>query len=76
MDWTVWLEWFIKAVVMLLVLLTGFAYLTLYERRALARIQCANRPEPGRMAGRAAADRRCREIDLQGRANTCRVRIR
>jgi NADH-quinone oxidoreductase subunit H len=39
MDWTLWLEWFIKAVVMLLVLLTGFAYLTLYERRALARIQ-------------------------------------
>ena len=39
MDWAMWLEWFIKAVVMLLVLLTGFAYLTLYERRALARIQ-------------------------------------
>ncbi len=39
MDWTMWLEWFIKALVMLLVLLTGFAYLTLYERRALARIQ-------------------------------------
>jgi NADH-quinone oxidoreductase subunit H len=39
MDWALWLEWFIKAVVMLLVLLTGFAYLTLYERRALARIQ-------------------------------------
>jgi NADH-quinone oxidoreductase subunit H len=39
MDWTAWLEWFIKALVMVLVLLTGFAYLTLYERRALARIQ-------------------------------------
>jgi NADH-quinone oxidoreductase subunit H len=39
MDWTLWLEWFIKAVVLLLLLLTGFAYLTLYERRALARIQ-------------------------------------
>jgi NADH-quinone oxidoreductase subunit H len=39
MDWTLWLEWIIKAVVMLMVLLTGFAYLTLYERRALARIQ-------------------------------------
>jgi NADH-quinone oxidoreductase subunit H len=39
MDWTVWLEWLIKAVVMVMVLLTGFAYLTLYERRALARIQ-------------------------------------
>jgi NADH-quinone oxidoreductase subunit H len=39
MDWTLWVEWFIKAFVMLLILLTGFAYLTLYERRALARIQ-------------------------------------
>lgn len=39
MDWTMWLEWFIKSLVMLLILLTGFAYVTLYERRALARIQ-------------------------------------
>lgn len=39
MDWTFWLEWFIKAFVLIFALLTGFAYLTLYERRALARIQ-------------------------------------
>src|SRR5512140_2053339 len=39
MDWTFWLEWFIKSVILALVILTGFAYLTLYERRALARIQ-------------------------------------
>lgn len=39
MDWTIWLEWLIKSLVVLLVLLTGFAYVTLYERRALARIQ-------------------------------------
>jgi NADH-quinone oxidoreductase subunit H len=38
-DWTLWLEWLIKAAVMTLALLTGFAYLTWYERRALARIQ-------------------------------------
>lgn len=38
-DWTLWLEWFIKALVLIFTLLTGFAYLTLYERRALARIQ-------------------------------------
>ena len=38
-DWTLWLEWFIKAVIIIFALLTGFAYLTLYERRALARIQ-------------------------------------
>ena len=38
-DWTLWLEWFIKAAVMILALLAGFAYLTWYERRALARIQ-------------------------------------
>jgi NADH-quinone oxidoreductase subunit H len=38
-DWTLWLEWFLKALVIILALLTGFAYLTWYERRALARIQ-------------------------------------
>jgi NADH-quinone oxidoreductase subunit H len=38
-DWTLWLEWFIKSVVVILALLTGFAYLTWYERRALARLQ-------------------------------------
>jgi len=38
-DWTLWLEWFIKALVVILALLAGFAYLTWYERRALARIQ-------------------------------------
>src|ERR1051326_9638271 len=38
-DWTLWLEWLIKALVVTFALLGGFAYLTLYERRALARIQ-------------------------------------
>jgi NADH-quinone oxidoreductase subunit H len=38
-DWTLWLEWVIKGLVIALALLTGFAYLTWYERRALARIQ-------------------------------------
>ena len=38
-DWTLWLEWFIKAAVLIFALLGGFAYLTYYERRALARMQ-------------------------------------
>jgi len=38
-DWTLWLEWFVKGLVVTLALLTGFAYLTWYERRALARLQ-------------------------------------
>ncbi len=38
-DWTYWLETVIKALVVTLALLTGFAYLTWYERRALARLQ-------------------------------------
>ncbi len=33
------IEWFVKGLVWLLILLGGFAYLTYYERRALARIQ-------------------------------------
>lgn len=39
MDWTFWLEWVIKGLALCLILLIGFAYLTWYERRALARIQ-------------------------------------
>src|SRR5262245_56827866 len=39
MDWTFWLEWFIKSLILLMAILGGFAYLTWYERRALARIQ-------------------------------------
>jgi NADH-quinone oxidoreductase subunit H len=46
MDWTNWLEWVLKGFVLCLVLLTGFAYLTYYERRALARMQ--NRIGPNR----------------------------
>lgn len=38
-DWTIWLEWVVKGFILCMILLTGFAYLTLYERRALARIQ-------------------------------------
>ena len=39
MDFWLILEWAIKSVVIILIVLGGFAYLTLYERRALARIQ-------------------------------------
>lgn len=50
MDFALLLEWIIKAVILVLVLLTGFAYLTFYERKALARIQVRigpNRAGPG-----------------------------
>lgn len=39
MDWVMWLEWFLKGAIVCLILLGGFVYLTLYERRALARMQ-------------------------------------
>ena len=39
MDWTIWVEWGIKSIILILILLGGFAYLTLFERRVLARIQ-------------------------------------
>ncbi|MBL0345358.1 hypothetical protein [Candidatus Villigracilis affinis] len=52
--------------ILCLILLTGFAYLTLYERRALARMQV--RVGPIRWtSGLAPADCRCGEVDLQGR---------
>src|SRR5688572_18637790 len=39
MDWVMWVEWVLKGFILCLILLGGFAYLTLYERRALARMQ-------------------------------------
>ena len=50
MDGFLILEWIIKSVFLLAVIVTGFAYLTLYERKALARIQVRvgpNRAGPG-----------------------------
>jgi NADH-quinone oxidoreductase subunit H len=39
MDFALLAEWLIKSVILIFVLITGFAYLTFYERKALARIQ-------------------------------------
>jgi len=39
MDWVTWLIWVVKGFFLAMFLLGGFAYLTWYERRALARIQ-------------------------------------
>ena len=39
MSFALILEWLIKSIVLVLLLLGGFAYLTLYERKALARLQ-------------------------------------
>ena len=39
MDWLTVLEWVIKSLILIFALLTGFAYLTWYERKALARMQ-------------------------------------
>lgn len=50
MDAALIWEWVIKSVIILLLMLTGFAYLTFYERKALARIQVRigpNRAGPG-----------------------------
>ncbi len=50
MDYALILEWVIKSIILIITLLTGFAYLTFYERKALARIQVRigpNRAGPG-----------------------------
>jgi NADH-quinone oxidoreductase subunit H len=39
MDWSLVLEWSIKSIMMVLILMAGFAWGTLYERRVLARMQ-------------------------------------
>jgi NADH-quinone oxidoreductase subunit H len=50
MDLGLVIEWVVKSVILVFMLLTGFAYLTLYERKALARLQVRvgpNRAGPG-----------------------------
>jgi NADH-quinone oxidoreductase subunit H len=50
MDAALIIEWVVKSVFLIFVLLTGFAYVTFYERKALARIQVRigpNRAGPG-----------------------------
>jgi NADH-quinone oxidoreductase subunit H len=50
MELALIVEWVIKAVILLLACVTGFAYLTFYERKTLARIQVRigpNRAGPG-----------------------------
>jgi NADH-quinone oxidoreductase subunit H len=39
MDWILVLEWLIKSILLILILMVGFAWGTLYERRVLARMQ-------------------------------------
>jgi NADH-quinone oxidoreductase subunit H len=39
MNWSLLLEWVVKSVLLVLILLGGFAYLTLFERKVLARMQ-------------------------------------
>ncbi len=46
MDLALWIEWIIKSIGLILVLLTGFAYLTYMERKLLGRFQ--NRYGPNR----------------------------
>ena len=55
MDAALIIEWIIKSAILIFVLLTGFAYTTFYERKALARIQVRVGPNrvgysPSRMA--------------------------
>lgn len=50
MDIALWIEWIVKAIVLLMIGIVGFAYVTFYERKALGRIQVRigpNRAGPG-----------------------------
>lgn len=50
MELALWIEWIIKAIVLLMIGIVGFAYVTFYERKALGRIQVRigpNRAGPG-----------------------------
>ena len=50
MTWGLLLEWFVKSLIIILGMTIGFAYVTLYERKVLARMQVRigpNRAGPG-----------------------------
>ncbi len=51
MDWLKILEWVIKSVVIALAMTGGFAYVTLYERKVLARMQVRIGPNRAGPAG-------------------------
>jgi NADH-quinone oxidoreductase subunit H len=51
MDVGLIVEWVVKSALLLFILLTGFAYTTLYERKALARIQVRIGPNRAGPAG-------------------------
>jgi NADH-quinone oxidoreductase subunit H len=51
MDVGLIIEWVVKSALLIFVLLTGFAYTTLYERKALARIQVRIGPNRAGPAG-------------------------
>jgi len=46
MDYVLWIEWIVKAILLIVILLTGFAYMTYMERKFLGRFQ--NRYGPNR----------------------------
>jgi NADH-quinone oxidoreductase subunit H len=39
MDIALWIEWVVESIIIILIIIGGFAYLTLFERRTLARVQ-------------------------------------
>ena len=39
LDWAILAEWTVKSLILIVLLMAGFAYLTLFERRVLARMQ-------------------------------------
>ncbi len=51
MDPALIVEWVIKSIILIFVLITGFAYTTFYERKALARIQIRLGPNRAGPAG-------------------------
>ena len=64
------IEWVVKSLIIILGMTLGFAYVTLFERKVLARMQVRIGPNRAGPGGILAANCGCPQVDLERRDNS------